>query len=191
MIKAVIFDCFGVLVTNSWGPFKQRYFGHDPELMQQATDLMQQADAGFIDWPTTTQALAKLTGLSLDEVNRQLDETPSNEPLFRLIESLKADYKIGMLSNAADNWLSTLFTPDQLALFDATALSYDIGFMKPQLGAYELAAERLDVLPKECVFVDDHEELCTAAKDTGMQAVWYRDFDQFKSDIEKILSKAA
>ena len=187
MIKAIIFDCFGVLTTDGWLPFKDKYFGHEPDLLQQATNLNKQADAGLISYQDFLRAVSQLAAVSPQVVSQHIDNNVPNEQLFEYIKQLKMDYKIGMLSNAADNWLVDMFTPEQVELFDAIALSYETGFIKPQIGAYEISAERLGVSPNECIFVDDQERYCTGAQDIGMQAVWYRDFDQAKTDLKKLL----
>jgi len=190
MIRAVIFDCFGVLVTETWSNFKQEQLGHDPELMQQGSDLLTQANAGLITHLDFEQRVAELAGLSLEDFRAIIDDTPANKPLFGYITELKLRYKIGMLSNAADDWLSHLFDESQLALFDGIVLSYEAGVIKPDARAYELIAERLEVPIENCVFIDDQERFCTAAKEAGMQAVVYRDFQQMKAELEEVLKQS-
>ena len=41
---------------------------------------------------------------------------------------------------------------------------------KPQPEIYRLAAERLEVAPEECLFVDDLRENCEGAEAVGMTA---------------------
>jgi HAD superfamily hydrolase (TIGR01549 family) len=132
--------------------------------------------------------VAKLAEVPASEAREAIESNVADETLFDYISKhLKPHYKIGILSNAGANWLNDLFTPEQVALFDATALSYETGVVKPHDGAYAAIAERLGVEPDECVFIDDQEKYVTAAREFGMSAIWYRDFDQFKNDIEKLL----
>jgi putative hydrolase of the HAD superfamily len=188
MIKAVIFDCFGVLASDGWLPFKRKYFGHDKALFEQASDLNKRSDSGFIKYTEFIDEVAKMAGIDSKEALSQISRNPVDEELFGYIaHDLKPRYKIGMLSNASSNWLSELFTPEQNALFDATALSYDMGVVKPDPKAYQTIADRLGVEMEECVFADDQERYVTAAKDVGMHAVLYKDYSTFKVDLEKIL----
>ena len=66
MIKAVIFDCFGVLATDGWLPFRDKHFGGNPELLEEARANSIRVDSGlmayeeFIDW------LARSSGMSGD-----------------------------------------------------------------------------------------------------------------------------
>jgi epoxide hydrolase-like predicted phosphatase len=187
MVKAIIFDCFGVLTaTDGWSLFKLKYFNHEPSLLEQATSLNKQADAGLITYDDFIREIAGLAGISGQQASVIVDDSSPNPALFDYIAQLKPHYKIGMLSNAAANWLSELFSPAQIALFDATLLSYEAGFIKPQPEIYELMAERLGLEPNECVFIDDQERCTTGAREVGMEAIWYRGFDQMKQELEQL-----
>lgn len=189
MVQAIIFDCFGVLTSDGWIPFKKRHFGHDPTLERQATDLNKQANAGFIDTTAFISGIAELAGVSTAEVRRALESNVADTELFEYIGSrLKPSYKLGMLSNAGGNMLNDLFTLEQIALFDEIALSYETGHVKPEVRAYEQLAERLGVAPADCIFVDDQQRHCSGAQEAGMRAIVYRDFEQFKAELEPLLS---
>ncbi|MEO7364117.1 MAG: HAD-IA family hydrolase, partial [Candidatus Saccharimonadales bacterium] len=99
-----------------------------------------------------------------------------------------SDYKIGLLSNASMNYLSDLFTDEQIALFEVTALSYQTNFVKPMAEAYLDIAERLDVVPRECVLIDDQERFVAGAREAGMQAIWYHDNDQLQAELSVLLA---
>jgi FMN phosphatase YigB (HAD superfamily) len=45
---------------------------------------------------------------------------------------------------------------------------------KPEPEIYRLAAERLNVAPEQCIFVDDLRENCEGAEAVGMTAVRHR-----------------
>lgn len=189
MIKAVIFDCFGVLTTEGWLPFKEQQFGHDKALSEQASVLNRQSNAGLISHEQFVEKVAELANLSVNGVNEAIEVNVPNQKLFTYIaERLKPNYEIGMLSNAAANWLTELFNKDQIALFDVISLSYEAGITKPDPLSYEKIAGELGVEPGECVFIDDQERHCTGAREAGMQAILYKDFDQMKAELEKILA---
>jgi HAD superfamily hydrolase (TIGR01509 family) len=190
VINTIIFDCFGVLATDGWLPFKERNFSHDKALFAQATDLSKQADSGFINYDDYVHEIAVLAHVTEQEVRSRLDDNVPNEPLFTYIqEMLKPHYKLGILSNAGADWLQTIFTQEQIKLFDATVLSYQVGMVKPNPRMYEVIAERLNVSPTNCVFIDDQQGYCRAATDVGMKVVWYQNVAQMKTDLKKILAK--
>ncbi len=188
MIKSVIFDCYGVLVVDSWIPFKQTYFSDDPDKLQAAQDLNTQLDRGFVSFPDFVKGAADLASLSVAETYTQLRQNPQNLELFQFItENLYGKYSIGLLSNAGENYLDTLFTPEQNALFDEIVLSCDIGAVKPDPKTYEVITTKLDVAPHEAIFVDDQQRYVQGAQDFGMRAVQYRTLQQTITDLGALL----
>lgn len=189
MVRAIIFDCFGVLTTEGWLPFKQKHFGHDRELEEQATDLSRRLNSGQLSYGGFIEEAAALADVPAGEVRNAIDRNVPNEELFGYINSrLKETYKLAILSNAGGNKLRQLFTAEQLAAFDDAALSFETGYIKPDRRAYEHVAEMLDVSPKACVFIDDQERHCSGAKDAGMHAICYQNFAQMKQELEPLLA---
>jgi HAD superfamily hydrolase (TIGR01509 family) len=189
VIKAVIFDVFGVLVVDSWLPFKEEHFGHDQALFDEASKLNDQANSGRITYDEFLQKIADLAGVEKAFAQDQIDNNPVNRPLFSFIaEELKPSYKIGLLSNAAGDWIDRLFQPEQIKLLDAAGLSYEMGFVKPDPHAYRAVLNQLQVQPEEGIMVDDQKRYCEAAEAIGMKSVHYQDFRQFKTDITQLLS---
>ncbi len=188
-IKAIVFDCFGVLVEDSMNLFCNTYLSDKPEAVARIRYLDHLSTEGKMTWVELVDEIVKLSGMNRDEVNRLLDINPQNMPLFDYItDELKPHYKLGFLSNAADDWLNQLFTSEQLALFDDFVLSYQHNLRKPDTAIFELAANRLGVLPSESILVDDVEIYCQGAREVGMSAIQYHSFNQTKSDIEALIS---
>lgn len=186
MIKAIVFDCFGVLTSDGWLSFAKNSIT-DPTKQKQAHDLNRQANVGLITYDQFVDQVAALAGKPSDVVHTMLDSHVPNYELFSLMAALKQTYKIGMLSNAGADWLNELFTPDQVALFDATALSYEIGITKPYPQAYHAICDRLGIEPSEAVFVDDIERYATGAKDIGMHGIWFKNNDQLVTELNNLL----
>lgn len=188
VISAVIFDCFGVLASDGWLPFKARYFQDSPELNLQATLLNKAVDAGTASYNDFIHQVAQMAGLPEDVARHQIENNIPDEKLFTYIKELKQHYKIGLLSNAGDNWLGDIFTPEQVTLFDAAVFSYEVGTIKPDARMYETIAERLQVKLQECVFVDDQPRYVTGAQAVGMRAVLYADAEQFEQELPALLA---
>lgn len=187
MIKAIIFDCFGVLTYDGWLPFKKEHFKQSDE-ERQATDLGTQVNRGLLSYGDFIDQIAEMAHVPVDEVRQAIHNNVPNDELFAYIRTeLKPNYKIGMLSNAGRDMLDEIFPAAHLALFDAIALSYETGHLKPDRRAFELIAERLGVEPEQCIFVDDQERYCTAAREMGMQAIVYTSFDEFQPQIQALL----
>lgn len=190
MIKAIIFDCFGVLATEGLEPFCYQHFSKKPELANQAKELARQLNMGLIDYDSFISKVAILANVSEAAARAVIDYNVPNKQLFEYISSnLRPKYKIGFLSNAGGNWLNELFTPSQIKLFDDVVISSEVGHIKPDAKIYRLAAERLGVEIEECVLVDDRQKHVDGATSTGMKAILYENFPQMQRDIEKILDK--
>ena len=189
MIKAIIFDCFGVLSTEGWIPYRYQYFGNNKELFEHSGDLQKQVDAGLMSIEDFIKDISEMSGVDEQSTTNMLERVAPNRQLIDFIRSeIAPKYSVGMLSNAGDNWLDKIFAAKDLALFDEIALSFQNGYIKPDANSYESIASRLGVETQECIFVDDQERYCTGAIDVGMKAVWYKDFDQMRTDLYKILA---
>lgn len=189
MVKAIIFDCFGVLVTEGWLPFADRYFKSGSESRRRATDMMAAVNRGVVDYQEFITEIASLAGVSHDAAHQSIMRNVPDEPLLAYIkDELRPWYKTGLLSNTGRNRLGQLLTPEQLALFDELVLSYETGYLKPDPRAYEVVASRLGVETEECVFIDDQEKRCDGARAVGMQAVQYIDFVQLERDLGRALA---
>ncbi len=163
MIQAIIFDCFGVLTSEGLLPFITTYFDKDPEKLAEAHSLVKQVVSGMLGYKELVIKLANLAGVSEQVAAQQIETNVPNEQLFQYIQTeLKPRYKIGMLSNVGENRLDKFLTPQQLEMFDVIALSYEIGHIKPEPKAYQVAAGRLGVAPEDCLFIDDQEHYCVA-----------------------------
>jgi len=189
MIKAIIFDCFGVLTTDGWLKFREDYLTTDSEADVVAVELNRQSDAGLITYEDFQEQLAQLAHLDIAEVKRIMASRARNDRLFEYIASdLKSHYKIGLLSNASGDYTKDLFTPEQNALFDATLFSYELGVVKPHEAMYTTIATRLGVLPHECIFIDDREGFVQGAIDAGMKSFQYVNFNLCRLKLQEMLN---
>ena len=190
VIKAIIFDCFGVLAEDGWLPIKRKYIGNNSKLAQEVADLGMQNEYGMIDNETHLHKMAEIMSIDTEELRTALGKRVPNLELLEYIEAvLKPHYKIGLLSNANFNVLTDLFTKEQASIFDASVMSYESRLIKPDKRMFELTASRLEVELNECVFIDDVERYSFAAESYGMDAVLYQNPHQCMDEITKLTSK--
>lgn len=188
MIKAIIFDCFGVLAHDGWTPLKRTHIEPNSPMERAVAELGRQSDVGTISPANTITRISEAMGIGEEVLRSALNGKVPNIELFEYInQDLKAKYKIGLMSNANYDVLHELFTPEQAAVFDATVMSYDSNLAKPDRRMYELMVERLGVELKDCIFVDDQERHVVSARNYGSSAVWYQSLDQFKTELQKYL----
>jgi putative hydrolase of the HAD superfamily len=192
MIKAIIFDCFGVLTTEGFGVFRDKYFDGAPEKRAKANKLMDRLNTGELEYEDFTHDLVDLSGAPIKVVNEYMTRNKPNEPLFDYMRNmLKPKYKLGLLSNAGANWLNELFEQKDINLFDDVVLSYELGVIKPDPDIYKQAAKRLGVDPEECIFIDDNQGHCNGGTRAGMKTICYKDFEQLKQDLAPLLSSSS
>jgi epoxide hydrolase-like predicted phosphatase len=92
--------------------------------------------------------------------------------------------KTGLISNS---WGLGIYERAPIDLFDAAVISGEVGLHKPQPEIYLLACERLEVEPREAVFVDDLRENCDGAEAVGMTAVLHRETSDTVARLEELL----
>lgn len=191
MIKAIIFDCFGVVVADALEGIINE-LGLPTEERDQILQLVIAANRGEIAPEVYRTAVANKLGITESEyVDKIKSGEVKNEPLLDYIQSLKPHYKIGLLSNVSSlESLESRFAEGELKkYFDVVVASSQIGYAKPEAQAYEITASQLDVRLTECIMIDDRQDYCQGAIGTGMQAIQYESLEQLKADLNKLVEQ--
>ncbi len=189
MIKAIIFDCFGVLAGSGFKEIYRQAGGNLEKDSRFIDDVLAAANSGMMSSRDMHQHVAGRIGMTYDVWYEtvQKNELP-NEELLKYIKELKRRYKVAILSNANHGTLQRKFTPEQLNIFDQLTVSAEVGLIKPNAEIYTYTAQKLGVEPEECVFTDDSSAYCEASEAVGMKSIHYSDFMTFKAKLEKILA---
>lgn len=189
MIKAIIFDCFGVLYVPVSEDFYSAHVPNYQKHRQELRDLARQADLGNISQDELVMQVAGYMDLPADEVRAKLvSGLARNKVLLDFSQSLRPKYKVGLLSNISAGTMDQFFTQNERQeYFDTTVISSDVGLAKPDPAIFTLTAERLGCLPKECVMIDDSPMHCSGALQAGLQAVIYSSTHQVIKDVQKLL----
>lgn len=186
-IKAIVFDCFGVLIKSGHNLLRQDF----PQLKNFVDELQAKSDFGILTRDEFNQAVAEKTGLTAREIDdRYWGTNKYNYPVIEIVENFKAtdDFKTGLLSNISRDWMNEILAYfDQKKLFNETILSGDINIVKPDPRIFKLMAERLNLQPEECIMVDDVADNINGARIAGMHGVVFFSPEQLKSDINNIL----
>ena len=185
VIKAVIFDCFGVLTQDGWLSFCQKYMTDDNR--EELRYINHQADRGVIDYDTFLDTVCRLTGAPREEAHAEITTMHSpNEPLFELIRRLKEEgYVLGAISNVGSN-LNNFLPQNYVDLFDEITLSYHVHAIKPEPEIYEHHLNNIGFQADECVFVDDRKPNVVGAEAVGMHGLYFTDAESLKADLAKL-----
>jgi len=187
VVKAVIFDCFGVLIM----PGRTLLYQSFPQFSTEINDLERQSDYGMISRCDFNNSVSKLVGITPENVeSKYYDVNVRNKEALDWIRELKSsgNYKIGLLSNVGSGWLNDfLIESERSELFDAVVLSSDVGMIKPDVEIFELMAARLGVDPFECVMVDDLSSNIDGATCADMQGIVFSSTAQAKTELDNML----
>jgi putative hydrolase of the HAD superfamily len=112
-----------------------------------------------------------------------------NEPMIELMAALRDEgYRMALLTNNVREWepyWRSMAPIDDI--FELVVDSAFVGMRKPDREIYDLTVKRLGVAAHECLFVDDLERNCDAARHAGMRAVRYVSAGQARADIRSLV----
>ena len=201
MIKNVIFDVGFVLVDFRW-----RDLMKDLGIAKDLQDVFEknvfgshwwgELDRGVIEEAEVLKMLREDNKEHLKEfdyvwANRDKIVEPFDYAVG-MIEDLKAKgLKVYLLSNYPKE-LFTLHTECGRFPFidkvDGKVVSGFVQLVKPDREIYEYLLKEYDLKAEECVFIDDRQENVEAAKEIGINGIWFWNYEQMMGELEKIIS---
>jgi putative hydrolase of the HAD superfamily len=121
------------------------------------------------------------------------DALKPNPPMIELMRELKGrGLRMALLTNNVREWeplWHSMVPIDEL--FEVVVDSAFVGCRKPDREIYDILLERLGLPTDACLFVDDVEVNCDAARELGMTAVHFRDNEQASAEIRAALEGPA
>ena len=114
-----------------------------------------------------------------------------NQAMIDCMRSLRErGLRMAILTNNVREW-EPLWRPmlpvDEI--FHHVVDSAFVGMRKPDRVIYELTLERIGLAARQCLFVDDVDVNCDAARELGMTTVWFRDNAQAIPEIEAAVDR--
>lgn len=184
-IKAVLFDFWGTLAENgTYSPLKQTYsllrvrkpFGEFVQAFEEAF-MTKVFDSQEVAFTTALEAL----GITVrkEVVDQLIGLWNKNRLLARfypetqtVLQDLKKDFKIALISNT-DCFVTSVFDKFHLlSFFDATALSFEEGYLKTDPRLFAVALEKLGCAADEAIMVGDSLETdIVGAERAGVKAI--------------------
>lgn len=190
MIKAVVFDFFGVFVPDSDKAVIDDVGSQNVQEGKLLADTMTQNDMNELPLLKVAEVFTSISRRPQAEIDFIFFGKKEIDPnVVRTIQELRdKGYKTGMLSNAGPEILQQYFDDQGLAeLFDEMVISYKVRLLKPDVKIYELMAEKLGVSCPEVLFVDDREGNIKGARDAGMRTILYTNFAQFDKELTEVI----
>jgi putative hydrolase of the HAD superfamily len=194
--EAAFFDFGGVLTNPVWDSFAAycRQEGLDPDAIKrlfredpEALTLLRRLETGSISEDEFERGFGEMLGLKNHE--RLIDSmfagmSPDEEMLSAVRELRRRGVHTGLISNSwsLDHYDRRLLKE----LFEVVVILGEVHLHKPQPEIYLLAAERLGVEPRACLFVDDLRENCEGAEAVGMTAIRHRSTDETRERLANL-----
>ncbi|HUC87444.1 MAG TPA: HAD family phosphatase [Candidatus Saccharimonadales bacterium] len=193
-IKAIVFDCFGVIYNDTFRDFLGRHAGQLQKPLSYYRDLQRQSDLGKLSdadfYINVAAAASEMTPATVEAERNDLSGL--DQAVVRLIASLKPDYKIGMLSNVdADFFQQFLDNHGIRDLFDVVIASSETGYVKPQPEIFRLLLRRLGVGAGEVVFIDDRLGNVQVAAQLGMSSILFENAEQTERELQQRLQSGS
>lgn len=197
MIKTVIFDIGNVLAGFRWKEYYDS-FPYSEEVKERIANatvksaVWAEYDKGNMSDEEIIEAFVKNDPGIEKEIRESLDNI--SDMLVRFdyaipwIKALKENgYQVLVLSNFSHKAVvECAHVLDFLPYTDGGILSYKDHVIKPQPEIYELLINRYQLVPEECVFMDDLEENIKGAANAGIHTILFKDEMQAKSKLREM-----
>ena len=204
MISTIIFDIGNVLIDFDWDGFMSRKFPDaDKKLIAKLDEDVwgsgrwDRLDAGdepekvfksIVDYdPEHESELRKIFA----DVGETLRPRAAAPIWLKELKSRSENYKLLYLSNYSHYVMKA--NPevlDFLPLLDGGVFSCDVKLIKPDPKIYGAIAEKYNLIPSECVFIDDLEKNINGAKNFGFHGIQFLNLKQAQDDLNKFLKES-
>jgi 5-amino-6-(5-phospho-D-ribitylamino)uracil phosphatase len=186
MIKTVIFDMGGVIITLDENEAGKRFIELGMKEFAEKMDpykqvgLNGQLEEGKISEEEYRREVCKKIGreVTFEELQHcwlgYMKEIPERN-LVTLRNLKKQGYRVILLSNTnpyVSAWVdSEAFSGDGHPIgdyFDAMYRSYEVKYMKPDENFFRYVLSQEQIMPEECLFIDDGPRNCCSASELGL-----------------------
>jgi putative hydrolase of the HAD superfamily len=151
-------------------------------------DLNLKIDLGQITRDEFFDGLETVTSMPASDIRAEIvQDSELDMRVVDVIKELKQTYKIGLLSNAGQEEIDCIYQDGLDVLLDAITVSFEVGYVKPGPEIFHECTQRLAVTAEQCLFIDDSETNVKAAENLGMKTILYKNFENFKTQLEEML----
>ncbi len=196
MIKAVIFDYYGVVCPNivpilAKETAKQFGVKHEEMLneLDRLLDTMDDNSITFYQYWRRLKLKFKNKEVELSDHRKIWKNCSLSLEIWsemkNLIQGLKSDYNVPVLSNVTRIMAKYNRMKGRYKIFTHVFLSCDIGLKKPSTAFFRYALKKLKLRPTECIFVDDKERSFGGAEAIGIKTILFKNVSQVKRELRR------
>jgi HAD superfamily hydrolase (TIGR01509 family) len=185
-IEAVVFDFGNVLANVERLKICARLAEHSPLNAEEVcariygTDIERDSETGRYDSEGHFQSIKERIqgngGWTYEEFREEFKEGFSlNREGMEALRLAARSKRVFVLSNTTYLHSLWLYEHEELAtLPEQHIFSFKVGVMKPDPGIWRALLERASLQPAQCLYIDDLEPFCAAARRLGLNALHYR-----------------
>ncbi len=186
-ITTLIFDMYGVIIEESKGNFIPYTYNHFDESEYERITRQFRVEKLFTkagNGEITSDEFLSLLGFH-DTKFHMKDYIENHLTLdagfIPFAEKLAGQYEFVLLSNDVSEWSAYITRFHGLdKYFTHKIISGDVKCRKPDKKIYELALERINKKPEECLFIDNTAKNLLVAQELGIIPVMYdRDKEEY------------
>lgn len=185
MIKAVVFDFFDVIRSDSYNAWLKNHGFVREEGFLTASQKM---DSGQIDMDSFFELLGSLSGQDSVSIKEEFKSVSKiNHDVLDIISKLKSEYSIGLLSNAESKHLREILQNNYLEkYFDEIIISSEVGYIKPSKEIFDVMLNRMNLSASEVVFIDDSRSHIEGAEKSGIKGIQFLNAEQLVKDLREL-----
>ena len=102
------------------------------------------------------------------------------------LPKLRNKYSLNLISNVSNSYLKVLQRKfDFFDEFDNCITSESANYSKPSIQIFQFALNKIGILPKEAIFIDDQKQNVVSAESIGIEGHHYQNFERFKDFISQ------
>ena len=198
MIKNIIFDVGQVLVKVCWLEVMQELGFHED-----ITERVANATVRSSTWSEYDRSLRSYEDILAEfasnnpEVEAEIllfmeHETESIREFPYAKEWVKSfkdkGYRCYVLSNYPKRTFEMTHSERSFKEYmDGAVYSCDVQMIKPEKEIYQTLLERYDLLPEECVFIDDNLANVETARNMGIHAIQFQTKSEAEEELKRLL----
>lgn len=201
MIKTVVFDIGHVLIGFDWKSYLNKLFAG--RLSADEIAVVAKATFGSEYWRRLNSGTMEIQdafcAMQALAPGYESCVTEAMDSLDKCVERM--EYAIPWIKEMKARGLQVLFLSDYpkylpekaghaidfISHMDGGVSSWEEKCTKPDEKIYRILLERYQLIPSECVFIDDKTENIETARKLGMHAVKYTDYEQAHSEVNDVI----
>lgn len=197
MITTIIFDIGNVLADFTW---REHFasFGYDDEMIERIAKvtikdpIWNEVDRGVMEREEILQKCVSADPEIEQDIRKVLENVKTivsrNDYAIPWIQDLKSKgYRTLYLSNFSEKAEAECAEAlDFIPYMDGGILSYKEKIIKPMPEIYQLLIDRYDLIPDECVFMDDTPKNLVGAEKFGIHTIHFQNQAQAIGELRKL-----